>query len=148
MHLKPYENSWRKQSMPDCVSKTPTAVWVSGSHSAAQRESWDCGAAGRPVLQAARKLGCWPWPFSGDQGLPCPPHPAFLCWEQRGGTCPSCCWWPRHPGLRQAQSFVFLYSSTFSSIQMYCLNEPDIQKKPHSFPLVFKIKSSLIKLKH
>lgn len=136
-----------------CMSKTQTAMWASGSCPAGHRENGGFRAAATLGLQAPRTLGFWPWTSLVTRSCPAP-HTLPSCTGNRvEAPCPSCCGWARHPGLRRAQSFVFLYLSTFSSIQMYCLNDADIpkkkkKKKPHSFPLVFKIKSSLIKLKH
>lgn len=144
LHLKTLLEFMEQKMNPAqlCMSKTQTAVWASGSCPAGRRENG---------FGATATLGLWPWTSLVTRSCPAP-HTLPSCAGNRvEAPCPSCCRWARHPGLRRAQSFVFLYLSTFSSIQMYCLNDADIpkkKKKPHSFPLVFKIKSSLIKLKH
>lgn len=82
----------------------------------------------QPTLEQ-RHLEAWSWALSSGRGLPCRPRPASLLL----GTVKE----PTHrtAGGSDTQAydgrgFLFLYLSTFSLIQMCCLNDPDIQKKP------------------
>ena len=47
-----------------------------------------CRPSGEWRFRSRYNTGSLALDFSGDQELPCPPHPAFLRWEQGGGTLP------------------------------------------------------------